>query len=119
MKAPSESGEPSRVLSTVGMSLELQGQSLASGSGVWPPVPSTPIKERHDNKTTEPGDAFDVVTMGHETDKGSSFGDRRVDRYRPLPVMRSYLEVLNVSACSSGHCELVSAERGLSGNLYS
>lgn len=46
---------------------ELQGQSLACGGGVWPPVHSTPVKERHYNKTTEPGDVFDVATMGGET----------------------------------------------------
>lgn len=99
------------MLSTVGMSLELQGQSLASGSGVWPPVPSTPIKERHYNKTAEPGDAFDVVTMGHETDKGQVLVMEGSTDYQPLLVIRSYLEVLNANAFSSGHCR--AAERGL------
>lgn len=105
------------MLSTVGMSLELQGQSLASGSGVWPPVPGTSIKERHYNKTTEPGDAFDVVTMGCETDKGSSFGDRRVLQLLGLRVTSHYY---SRGAGGAEHkCipvvteELDSAERGL------
>lgn len=105
------------MLSTEGMSLELQGQSLASGSGIWPPVPSTPIKERHYNKTAEPGDAFDVVTMGCETDKGSSFGDRRVLQLLGLRVTSHYY---SWGAGGAGHkrvpvvtAELNSAERGL------
>lgn len=47
------------------------GQSPTSGCGVCPPVPSTPIKERHYNKTTESGDVFDVAAMGSETGKRS------------------------------------------------
>lgn len=53
------------------MLLELQGQSLDSGSGVQPRVPSTPIKETCYNKKTESGDVFSMATEGRGTNKGS------------------------------------------------